>query len=191
MACVNTDLAYIGHPILRKKAVRIECIDPSIFHLAEQLKATVTARHGLGLAAPQVGAPLTMFVACFPDCTPTGEIEPGHPIVFINPRLSDPSDELWVEEEGCLSLPKIYAPVQRPVSITVTYQDEHGEPHTERFSHWPAKIIMHENDHLNGVLFIDRVNEKTRKNLSADLTQLKKHYQTHNDHLKLWKGRVE
>lgn len=184
---MNTDLAYIGHPILRKKTVFVESIDPSIHHLIEQLKATVTARRGFGLAAPQVGAPLSILVACFPNFTPDGDIIPGEPRVFINPKLSEPSEETWIEEEGCLSIPKIYAPVKRPVSITVAYLDEQGAAHSERFSHWPAKIIMHENDHLNGVLFIDRIDERAKKELAADLIRLKKHYQMHNEHLKVWK----
>ena len=185
---MNTDLAYIGHPILRKKTHIVETIDPSVQYLIEKLKLTVTTRRDLGLAAPQVGAPLAILAACFPTFTPNGEMQIGQPRIFINPKLSDPSEETWVEEEGCLSIPKIYAPLRRPVSITVEYLDEQGVAHTERFSHWPAKILMHENDHLNGVLFIDRLEERFKKELSSDLTRLKKHYQPQNDHLKLWKG---
>ena len=184
---MNVDLAYIGHPILRKKVFPIPSIDPAITSLIEHMKAAVTARHGLGLAAPQVGVQLAMLVACYPEFGAAGEMIPSPPKVFINPKLSDPSPETWIEEEGCLSIPKIYAPVLRPLSITVTYQDEQGKVHTERLSHWPAKIVMHENDHLNGVLFIDRIDEKLKKELAAEIQKLKKHYQHQNDHLKLWK----
>ena len=185
---MDIDLAYIGHPILRKKTFPVDVIDPSILGVIEQMKSVVAARRGLGLAAPQVGAPLAILVACFPETNDDGDFIPGPPKVFINPKISDPSIETWEEEEGCLSIPKVYAFVTRPSSITVEYLDEHGESHTERLSGWPAKIVMHENDHLNGVLFIDRLEDKVKKELSGELHRLKKHYKTQNEHLKVWKS---
>lgn len=183
---MKVDLAYLGHPILRKKAQPILKIDQPILDLIVHLKATVVAHHGLGLAAPQIGAQLAILVACFPERSEEDTIVPGPPKVFINPKISDPSPETWVAEEGCLSIPKVYAPVERPQSITVTYQDELGVTHTERLSGWPAKIVMHENDHLNGVLFIDRLEAKDKRELSADLDRLKKHYKAPNEHLRIW-----
>lgn len=184
---MKIDLAYIGHAILRKKSLPVHTIDPSILDLIAHMKETVTAYRGLGLAAPQVGVQLAILIACFPEEDPSGKIMPGKPKAFINPKISDPSAETWVEEEGCLSIPKIYAPVRRPLSITVTYQDETGAFHTDRLSSWPAKIVMHENDHLNGVLFIDRLENKDKREISHDLELLKKHYKSNNEHLKLWK----
>lgn len=184
---MKVDLAYIGHPILRKKALAVHCIDQSIVELIGHMKETVIAHRGLGLAAPQVGVQLSILIACFPEIDVDGNMTPGTPKAFINPKISEPSGETWVEEEGCLSIPKIYANVRRPVSITVAYQDESGESHTERLSGWPAKIVMHENDHLNGVLFIDRLENKDKKEISHDLERLKKHYKLSNEHLKLWK----
>lgn len=184
-ADMKVDLAYLGHPILRKKANPVLSIDQPILDLIQHLKATVVAHRGLGLAAPQIGAQVAILVACFPEQTEQG-IVPGAPKVFINPKISEPSPESWVEEEGCLSIPKIYAPVQRPQSITVTYQDEQGLERTERLSGWSAKIVMHENDHLNGVLFIDRLENKDKREIAADLERLKKHYKIPNEHLKVW-----
>lgn len=184
---MKVDLAYIGHAILRKKAFPVHTIDHHILELISHMKETVTAHRGLGLAAPQVGVQLAILIACFPEQDESGAIIPGVPKAFINPKLSEPSPEEWVAEEGCLSIPKIYAPVRRPQSITVAYQDESGAFHNEHFSGWPAKIIMHENDHLHGVLFIDRLEIKAKKEIAHDIERLKKHYKTQNEHLKLWK----
>lgn len=184
---MKVDLAYIGHAILRKKALPVHTIDQHILDLIGHMKETVTEHRGLGLAAPQVGVQLAILIACFPEQDPSGGFIPGPPKAFINPKISDPTPETWTEEEGCLSIPKIYGYVRRPVGITVTYQDESGAFHTDRLSGWPAKIVMHENDHLNGVLFIDRLENKDKKELTFDLERLKKHYKIHNEHLKLWK----
>lgn len=184
---MKPELAYIGHPILRKQALPVLSIDRPILDLIDHMKQLVTARRGLGLAAPQVGVQLSVIVVCFPKIDPDGNMIPGQPTPLINPKISEPSEETWLEEEGCLSIPKIYANVRRPVSITVTYQDERGDSHTERLSGWPAKIVMHENDHLNGVLFIDRLDKKDKKALTHEVDLLKKHYQGQNEHLKLWK----
>ena len=180
-------LAYIGHPILRKKCLPVENIDQSILTLIAEMKETVAQFRGLGLAAPQVGVALTIFIACFPIRDEEGEMIAGEPKAFINPKIEDPSNESWVAQEGCLCAPKVYSQVKRPLLITVSYQDEQGEHHKERLSGWQAKIVMHENDHLNGVLFFDRVDSLEKKKLSHELERLKKHYKTHNEHLKLWK----
>ena len=183
---MKVDLAYLGHPILRKKAQPVQNIDQPIRDLIAHLKATVIAHRGLGLAAPQIGAQVAILVACFPEKSEEDMIVPGAPKVFINPKISEPSPEVWVAEEGCLSIPKVYAPVQRPASITVTYQDEEGQTHTDKLTGWPAKIVMHENDHLNGVLFIDRLETKDRREIAADLERLKKHYKIPNEHVRIW-----
>ena len=185
---MKVDLAYIGHAILRKKAFPVHTIDQVILDLIEHMKETVVAHRGFGLAAPQVGVQLAILIACFPEANISERILPGEPKAFINPKISEPSVETWVEEEGCLSIPKIYANVRRPVSVTVTYQDEKGESHTERLSGWPAKIVMHENDHLNGVLFIDRLENADKKEVAYELERLKKHYKIQNEHLKIWKA---
>jgi peptide deformylase len=187
-AQMKVDLAYLGHPILRKKARPVLTIDQPILDLVQHLKATVVAHRGLGLAAPQIGAQVAILVACFPEWSEQDAIVPGAPKVFINPKISDPSAEMWSEEEGCLSIPKVYASVERPRSITVTYQDEQGAAHTERLVGWPAKIVMHENDHLNGVLFIDRLEAGAKREIAADLDRLKKHYKISNEHLRIWGG---
>lgn len=185
---MKVDLAYLGHPILRKKAVPVEIIDQPIHDLIAHMKATVVAYRGLGLAAPQVGAQVAIIVACFPEPSEPDGIVPGKPRVFINPKIVNPSAETWIEEEGCLSIPKIYAYVERPQSIMLEYTDEQGLLVVEQLSGWPAKIIMHENDHLNGVLFIDRLEPNEKKALTRDLDRLKRHYKASNDQVRVWGG---
>ena len=168
-----TSIMYMGHPILRKKAEPVLLIDDTVRHLIAQLKTTVQAKKGLGLAAPQLGVSLAIFVACFPD----ENRRPGAPEIFINPKLSQPSEQLWTEEEGCLSLPSVYAPVTRPYAITITFQDEDGVSQTKQLQGWDAKIVMHENDHLNGVLFVDRTDKRDKKRLMQSIDKLQTHVQ--------------
>jgi len=187
---MSLDYTYLGHPILRKKARPIEHIDDSIRLLIQQMKQLTDARgNAVGLCAPQVGASIRLLMSLFGGFDPrTGRMRLGPPKIFINPELQDPSKETWIEEEGCVSIPKIYEKVERPVSITVSYQDAHGAHHTERLEGWSARVVMHENDHLNGVLFTDRIEAKRKNQIHRYLEQIKKHYKKHNEHLKLWDG---
>jgi peptide deformylase len=187
---MSIDYAYLGHPILRKKARPIEHIDDSIRLLIKQMKELTDRRaNAIGLCAPQVGASIRLLMVLFDGFDPrTGRMRIGPPKILINSMVHDASKERWIEEEGCVSLPKIYEKVERPVAITICYQDEHGAHHTERLEGWPARTVMHENDHLNGVLFIDRVEAKRKKQISKYLEEIKKHYKNHNEHLKLWGG---
>jgi peptide deformylase len=184
---MKLELAYIGHEILRKKTFPIHAIDQSILDLIASMKETVISFRGLGLAAPQVGVQLNLLITCFPEPAFSEDIIPGPARVFINPKISDPSVETLIAEEGCLSIPKIYHEVERPESITVTAQNEQGDWFTERLSGWNAKILMHENDHLNGVIFIDRIKALDKKRIHSEIERLKKHFRHHNEHLKLWK----
>jgi peptide deformylase len=99
---MKVDLAYIGHPILRKKAFEVLSIDQPILDLVEHMKETISSHRGLGLAAPQVGVQLAILIACFPEADSSGGMVPGKPKAFINPKISEPSPETWVEEEGCI-----------------------------------------------------------------------------------------
>lgn len=184
---MKLDLAYIGHEILRKKTLPVQTIDQNLLDLIDSMKETVNLSRGLGLAAPQVGVQLSLFIACFPEQSLDGSIIPGPARAYINPKISDPSVETWIAEEGCLSLPKIYHDVERPVRITITAQNESGEWFSEQLTEWNAKIVMHENDHLNGVLFVDRISCGDKKRIHPEIERLKKHFRHHNDHLKLWK----
>lgn len=128
----------------------------------------------IGLAATQIQSDYRLFVVC-PFLGDGSEERWGPPKVFINPKLTDPSSDLEIQDEGCLSFPKFYIPIARPVSITVEAQDLEGKTFSERIDGYYARQVMHENDHLNGVVFIDRLSKNLRKRLKKDLDALKKH----------------
>ena len=168
-------LVYYGNPILRKKAEPVTQFDEELFELIKNMKETVLSLRGFGLSAPQVGISKAIFITSISvDEQDIAPIEKH--TVYINPRIDSVSDEAWFEEEGCLSIPKIYLPIERPLHITITAQDEHGQWRTETVHDWKAKVILHENDHLNGVLFVDRATRKDRKRIEKNLKMIEKQY---------------
>ncbi len=159
-------LRYIvkyGHPVLRLKAREIKKIDDSIRDLAEDMIETMEAAEGIGLAAPQIAESITLLV------TNSGLIEEdAPPKAYINPViLSEEGD--FNMEEGCLSIPDIREDVVRAEKIKIKYQDLDGLEHEEECSGMLARVLQHEVDHLNGVLFIDRISQIKRKLLSKKL----------------------
>lgn len=166
-------LAYYDNPILRKQAEPVERITNSIRTLVEEMIETMEASCGIGLAAPQVKRSLRLFIIRAPLETPEKTLQKGPIQVFIDPILLDPSEETWKEGEGCLSIPSLYAPVKRPKEVTVRYRTLDGAVLEERFSGWSSKIIQHENDHLDGVLFFDRLEESERSKLMPLLEKIK------------------
>ena len=159
--------------VLRKKAKPIELITPEILDLAKDLIETMSHfDNGVGLAAPQVGKLLRIFVIRDELSGPDGELTLGEPEVMINPQLSKPSRETVSMSEGCLSIPGMYADVVRPKSIRIRYQKLDGTWREEEVSGFRARVIMHENDHLNGVLYIDRLEDKIRLRVAAHLKKL-------------------
>ena len=147
------------NPALSTPAKSVTSFDRRLAILIRDMKATIRASKnpkGVGLAAPQIGEPWRVFI--------TRPTEQSEIRVFINPEIIAKSDELTdgVPErenklEGCLSIPKIWGRVKRAKRITVGYQDEKGNPHKESFTGFLATIIQHETDHINGVLFVQRV----------------------------------
>ena len=174
-------LAYLGEGILRQKAHPIEKITPDIERLIEEMVETMDACDGLGLAAPQVHHSLALFVIRHPKKNPRGEIELGPVKVFINPKITHYSDTFWQEQEGCLSIPGIRGMVKRSKEIHITYQNMQGETITETISGWPARVIQHEYDHLQGVLFFDHLQEKDRKKLQPKLDALQQRFHDHKE----------
>lgn len=165
-------LAYYGDPILRRKADPVEISD-DIRKLVEEMIETVEVYDGGGLAAPQVHHSIRLFIVCDPEGEERDKFEPGEIKVFINPTISSPSAETSRAPEGCLSIPTISAEVERPNAITIEYTDLEGNTHTERFSGWEARVIQHEYDHIEGVLYIDRIDESERAELEPFLSNLK------------------
>ncbi len=171
-------LSYYGNPVLRKKCREVEEINDEIRRLVSDMSETLEAQNGIGLAAPQVGKDLRLFITKVPvpSKDDPDQWEDGPLYVFINPVLSEPSPESWESSEGCLSIPKVYVPVTRPYRIKVEATDLDGNRFTEEFSGLQARCCMHENDHINGVLMIDRTDKASRKEIDADLRRIKKEY---------------
>lgn len=170
-------LVYIGNPVLRQKAADITTITPEIRQLAHDMLETMHATNGIGLAAPQVGQSLRLFVILVVEEDEKGRVKTEKERVYINPKIEEVSQEVCGMTEGCLSIPGLYVDdVMRPKKIKVTSQDLDGHFHTEEISGWHARVVLHENDHLNGVLFIDRLTPKQRKFVEDDLKKIKKKY---------------
>lgn len=140
-------ITKLGEDILRQKAEPVPEVTDEIRKLCEDMFETMDAADGVGLAAPQVGLPLRMFVLMADDDVRR---------VFINPQIIKTSSEVGEYDEGCLSLPKIYETIVRPVAVTVQALNENGKPFTLDADGLLARIIQHEYDHLDGIIFIDR-----------------------------------
>ena len=168
-------LAYYGDPILRRKAQPIEHITEDLKSLVEAMIETMDACNGMGLAAPQVHHSIRLFVIRSPqEEEGSKNYSLGEVKVFINPKILTASSEKWKAPEGCLSIPTIHADVERPQEIVVEYTDLEGHLKKESFRGWEAKVILHENDHIEGVLFIDRLPKKERLRLEPFLKKVQK-----------------
>ncbi|MEA5534949.1 peptide deformylase [Crocosphaera sp. XPORK-15E] len=146
------EIHYLGDRALRQPAKRIAKVDDSVRQLAKEMLQTMYSSSGIGLAAPQVAINKQLIVI---DCEPDNPANP--PLILINPTITRASQDLCVVEEGCLSIPGVYLDVTRPKIIEVTFKDEQGKPRKIEATELLARVIQHEMDHLNGVMFVDRV----------------------------------
>lgn len=169
-------LSIYDAEVLRKRALPVEEITPEIIQFAHNMIETMIDSNGVGLAAPQVGRLVRIFIIRDEKLEPDGSYSLGDPEVIINPHLSKPSAEKVSMLEGCLSLPGLHVEVVRPKSIHIRYQNLKGEWIEEALSNFRARVTMHENDHLNGVLTIDRIEKRERKKIEAHLLAIKKKY---------------
>jgi peptide deformylase len=163
-------------PRLKVVSSPVETFDDSLKTLVEDMFETMYAANGIGLAAIQVGEPLRLLVIDLQpedeDAEPVACDHDGHhhhhqptkkePRVFVNPEILDPSAELKTYQEGCLSVPDIFADVDRPAQCRVRWQDLEGNHHEEEMNGMLAVCIQHEMDHLNGILFIDHLSRLKR-----------------------------
>ena len=146
------DIRVIGDPVLREHAREVTEFDRSLRKLAKRMIRTMHDAPGVGLAAPQVGVLQRLLVYDVDD----------DPRVLVNPVLDEYADEKEESDEGCLSVPGVTMPVERAVSLRVRGQDEYGEPVDFRAEGFEARVIQHENDHLDGVLIVDRTTRSAR-----------------------------
>lgn len=170
---MKLEVCYYGNPVLRAKAQPVASLTPEVDQFIQDMIDTMLAYDGIGLAAPQVGKSLRIFVIREEIFLPNNQYTFGPIEVFINPVLSQPSKEVEVMAEGCLSLPGLHVEVERPLSIHIRYQDRKGEWKEETAKDFRARMLMHENDHLNGVLTIDRTNDRNRKQVEPLLKAIK------------------
>ncbi len=163
-----------GQQVLRKATENISQDYPDLDVLIANMYETMTKADGVGLAAPQIGLPIRLFVI---DLSPLGEDDPAfkdYRKAFINPEIVDFSQETCAIEEGCLSLPDIHETVVRSSSITINYLDEHFVEHEEVFADYPARVIQHEYDHLEGKVFTDRISPIRKQLIKSKLTGILK-----------------
>jgi len=149
------DIVYASDPRLRQKAKRVKQFGPALKALADDMVETMSTAHGVGLAAPQVGVLQRLFVAELPE--DEEDPESGKPFVLVNPEVVKTSRDEVEGEEGCLSIPTWYGLVWRPEWVVVKAKDVYGKPIRIRAEGLLARVFLHEMDHLDGVLFVDRV----------------------------------
>jgi len=170
-----------GHPILRAKGVRIESITPEIKQLIADMFETMYASKGVGLAAQQIGQALQLTVIDVSGITDRpstleldgkpADVDAFMPLVLINPEVTAAGEKV-TGPEGCLSFPEIYADVSRAGTVDVKALDKSGKPISFRCGGLLARAVQHETDHLNGILFIDRMDRKTKEELRPELEEL-------------------
>ncbi|TBW28458.1 peptide deformylase [Gramella sp. KN1008] len=173
-------VAY-GDPVLKKKAKEIDKDYPKLEELIDNMWDTMYNAYGVGLAAPQVGLPIRLFLI---DPAPFAEDEEleekekeelkNMRKVFINPQIIEEEGEEWAFSEGCLSIPEIREDVFRQPDITIEYYDENFEKHTEKYSGLAARVIQHEYDHIEGILFTDKLSSLKKRLIKSKLANISK-----------------
>ncbi|WP_424962283.1 peptide deformylase [Ekhidna sp.] len=165
-------IVLYGDPVLKKKASEVEEGDESVKEFVESMFETMYAAQGVGLAAPQVGESIRIFVV---DTSPMeDDEEEGLKQAFINPIVIEEVGDEWAFEEGCLSIPGVRADVDRKPKITIEYFDENWELHEETFDGMKARVIQHEYDHIEGKLFTDYLTPFKKRLIKGKLANISK-----------------
>lgn len=175
------DVVKYGDPVLRKRGAKIEAITPEITQFIADMFDTMKAARGVGLAAQQVGRALQLTVIdvrgmrdrpslLWIDGQPA-EVDAFMPLVLINPQIT-PTGPRVAGPEGCLSFPEIYGDIERPAEVEVTAQNERGESFSFKAGGLLSRAVQHEVDHLNGILFIDRMDSTVRADVKDEVDLL-------------------
>ena len=172
-------VAY-GNPVLRKVAADIDADYPDLQALIESMWETMYASNGVCLAAPQINKPIRLFVVDSRQIIENldedeKDLYPGDEGIkqtFINAYVDEMEGALWSYNEGCLSIPKIREDIRRNETVTITYQDEQFQQHTQTFSGITARVILHEYDHIEGKLFIDYLPPLKKKLIKGKLNDI-------------------
>ena len=173
-------VAY-GDPVLKKKAIEIDSNYPKLSELIDNMHETMYGAYGVGLAAPQIGLAIRLFLV---DTSPFSEDESfsdeekaeleAFKKVFINPIILEEVGDEWAFNEGCLSIPDVREDVFRQPNIKIQYQDENFETHVEEYSGLIARVIQHEYDHIEGVLFTDKLSSFKKRLIKGKLQNISK-----------------
>ncbi len=161
----------IGDKILRKKAVQLKEADMKTIELIRDMFETMHNANGVGLAANQVGSDKSIFIV---DLSKVEGHEKDKPLVFINPKIIFRSEEKVNMEEGCLSIPDIRAEIDRPASITISFKDTDFVDCKIDAEKYLARVVQHEYDHLQGILFTDLIGSELKKKVNKDIIKIKK-----------------
>ena len=167
-------IVVYGSAVLRAEAKEIDKDYKDLPKLVENMFATMYEAEGVGLAAPQIGKSIRLFVV---DCSPMGDDEPelmNFKRVFINPEIYERMGEEELFNEGCLSLPGLREDVSRPTQIRIRYLDENFVEHDDTFGGFAARVIQHEYDHLEGKVFTDRLSALRRNLIKGKLLNMSK-----------------
>ncbi len=164
----------LGQPVLRKETFDIDEKYPDLQQLIENMWETMYHAQGVGLAAPQVGLDIRMFLVDTQQ-TKDEDNDDGKGIkqVFINATMLEEEGKQWAYEEGCLSIPEVRADVLRKPNIKIEYYDEHFKKHVKEFDGIEARVIQHEYDHVDGVLFIDYVKPLKKRLIKRKLDRIR------------------
>lgn len=173
-------VAY-GDAVLRKKAATINADYPNLSEFIDNMYETMYGAYGVGLAAPQVGVPIRVFLV---DASPFSEDEgldskerellKGFKKTFINAEILKEEGEAWSFNEGCLSIPDVREDVSRKPKITIRYQDENFKSYTETYEGLLARVIQHEYDHIEGILFTDKLSSLKKRLIKGKLANISK-----------------
>ena len=162
-------ILWAPDPILKTKCTPVAAVDDDVRRLMDDMLETMYAAPGIGLAAPQVGVTKRVIVADVAD-----KDSPRDPIVLANPEIVWESEEVSVHEEGCLSLPEMYAEVERPAAVTIRYLDRDGVQQELEADGLLATCLQHEIDHIDGVLFVDHLSALKRNIILKKMVKAKK-----------------
>ncbi len=164
----------LGQPVLRKEAEEIATDYPNLQELIQNMYETMLNADGVGLAAPQIGLPIRLFVVGLDALSDDIPEYKDYLHAFINPRILETGEDTEVIEEGCLSVPGIHENVRRPKSVHVAYTDENLQPHDEWIDGYAARVFQHEYDHLDGKLFIDHISSLRKQIIKKKLQAMAK-----------------
>jgi len=162
-----------GHPVLKKKAIESDQNKEELIELVQNMWETMYAAQGVGLAAPQIGLSIRLFVIDTIQIMDEEKKAEGIKKTFINAKVVEETGDLWSYEEGCLSIPNIRGEVERTQKVRIQYMDSDFKNHDEIYEGINARVIQHEYDHIEGILFVEKLKPLKRRLIQRKLNEIK------------------